>query len=166
MDQASTEQTDNNDDDDAVRTAYADITTAESSFDDEVPSSEDEAFPSGPILRRPVDNEYAAMSRMKMQLFVALAELDHDNRTRNAPAYELEAKRMFRIRRFHARLIKRRRKAAVVRLFKLGIKHIDINDRENMLLYLRHQERKDKGLSQRKYYYDEREPSHLVRVVS
>lgn len=99
--------------------AYADVTTAESSFDDEVASSEQELIPGyddAAFLRPDNDDFRRPMSRLKLELFIALARSDPALQPGlQARAFELPAD-MLQEDRDHLQQLREQQRANIVRL--------------------------------------------------
>lgn len=152
--------------------AYADVTSTESSFDDEVPTSEQDEIPGSkdadfllsddPNFRRP-------MSKLKLKLYRELAksELLHGNIENDHELNaDIDQKRLNLARRFHAQRIKQHRKKATVRLL-----NIVADPKVNLLaptaleIGMHMPEILDKKLADRTSYYNDREPLKYVRNI-
>lgn len=149
---------------------YTDITTAESSFDDEIASSEQEYIYDNDHFAVPafVGDFLPPFSVRKLQLFIELAKIDLTmlNVSQLDEHFKL-MKQLEKIRIYQAHLVKRRRKMATLRLLHVLEQEPDyrICDPNVLDERLRHKELLDKGLYRRESYYCDGEPKHYVRIA-
>lgn len=146
--------------------AYGDVTSPESSFDDEVPTSEQDEIPGyndADFLRSDDPNFRRPMSTMKLELFKDLAKSELKPGNATVPEAEMAQKRLNLIRRFHARRTKKHRSNATVRLLNMMADPRKIViDPTQLDIEMHWPEIMDKKLIDKTSYYNEKEPEKYV----
>lgn len=147
---------------------YMDLSTAESSFDDEIATSEEEYIDEGAFAVPAFVGDFMPpYSKRKLRLFIEMAKIDMSMRNEcELDEYFKVLKQLEKIRIYQAHLVKRRRKMATFRLLRLLEEESDdrISNPNVLDEKLHYRELIDKRLYKRKSYYCDNEPGDYVRL--